>query len=83
MTKQEQGDEGYSDLREKLQSALPPMKDAELQRDLWPLMRQRMEERPGYAFAAGVPWFDWVLLGFASVALVFFPALIPALLYHL
>ena len=82
-------DEGNGDLREKLRSALPPMGDADLQRDLWPLMRQRFEERPGGAFLSGgprfsrVPWFDWALLGLAGAALVFFPALIPTLLYHL
>jgi hypothetical protein len=30
-----------------------------------------------------VPWFDWALLGITAAALLFFPALIPALLYHL
>jgi len=30
-----------------------------------------------------VPWFDWVLAGLASAALICFPGVIPALLYHL
>jgi len=52
--------------------------NAELERDLWPRMLRRFDER-----AAAVPWVDWVLL--ALLALWFFlsPAGIPLLLYHL
>jgi len=51
---------------------------AELRRDLWPGMLKLLEARP-----VEVPWFDWALLAFTGVALIFFPALIPALLYQL
>jgi hypothetical protein len=30
-----------------------------------------------------MPWFDWALLGIAAAALLFFPAVLPALFYHL
>jgi len=88
MTTEKKHDE-FQDLREKLRSALPPMKDAEPQRDLWPQMLKRMEQGRGEAPASGtqwtfrLPWFDWALLGLAGAAMAFFPALIPVLLYHL
>jgi len=84
MTVQKKRDE-ECDLREKLRSAVPPMKDAELRRDLWPQMLKRIEQAPGSGlpWPMRVPWFDWALLGVASAALIFFPAVIPALLYHL
>ena len=83
MNGKEQEREESAGFREKLQSALPPLGNAEPRRDLWPLMRQRLEASPRFAFPSGVPWFDWALLGFAGGALAFFPRLIPALLYHL
>ena len=74
----------------KLRSAIPPMGRAEPPGDLWPQMLQRVEGRaassaysPRWQWFAGVPWFDWALLGVAAVAMLLFPALIPALLYHL
>jgi hypothetical protein len=77
-------------LGETLRSAVPRMGKAEPPRDLWPRMLQRIEgtpERPVHShrpqWFAGVPWFDWALLGVAAVAMLLFPALIPALLYHL
>jgi len=30
-----------------------------------------------------VPWWDWVLLAGVSLLMLFFPGVIPALLYHL
>jgi hypothetical protein len=88
MTTEKKNDE-FEALREKLRSALPPMKDAEPRRDLWPQLLKRMERGRGEASTAGVPWtlrlpwFDWALLGLAGAAMAFFPALIPVLLYHL
>ena len=66
------------ELREKLRAALPALGQPELRSDLWPDMLRRLEQPP-----VRVPWFDWVLLGVASAVAIFFPALIPALLYHL
>jgi len=72
----------FADIREKLRDALPPVgqleNEAELRRDLWPDMLRRLEQSP-----VRVPWFDWALLAILSAAAIFFPALIPALAYHL
>ena len=72
----------FAALRGELRDAVPPIDElgsgAELRRDLWPDMLRRLE-RP----RVRVPWFDWVLLATAGAAAIFFPALIPALLYHL
>jgi hypothetical protein len=66
-------------LRDLLKESIAPVRDAELRRDLWPQMLQRLDE----AQPVRVPWFDWVLAALASAALIFFPGVIPALLYHL
>lgn len=71
------------ELREKLRSALPPMGDAELRRDLWPQMLRKMQGAPVPNWTSRVPWFDWTLLAISGAALMFFPVLIPALLYQL
>jgi hypothetical protein len=72
----------FANMRGKLRDAMPPLdelgNEAELHRDLWPEMLRRLEQSP-----RGVPWFDWALLASAAAAAIFFPALIPALLYHL
>lgn len=60
-----------------LQDALPAM-DTGLKRDLWPAMQRRLDApRPAVA------WYDWVLVGVVGGAIVVFPDLILALLYHL
>jgi hypothetical protein len=66
-------------LRDLLKQSIAPVRDAELRRDLWPQMLQRLDE----AQPVRVPWFDWVLAALASAALIFFPGVIPAVLYHL
>ena len=68
-------------IKQLLKNSLPPVSGrvgAELGRDLWPAMLNRLEARP-----AGVPWFDWALLTAVAVCLAFFPGAIPVLLYHL
>lgn len=75
------GTDEFVSMREELRDAMPPLDQlghgAELRRDLWPDMLRRLE-RP----QARVPWFDWALLATAGAAAIFFPALIPVLLYH-
>jgi hypothetical protein len=71
-------DENHRELKTLLRKAIPPVKDTELQRDLWPRMLAKLEEQP-----FRVPWFDWALAAIVSAALIFFPGAIPALLYHL
>jgi hypothetical protein len=52
----------------------------ELQRDLWPQMLRRLDER---APEKAVPWIDWALLAILVVFMLAFPYSIPVLLYHL
>jgi len=52
--------------------------DADLQRDLWPKMLSRLQER-----SVTVPWFDWALLAALALWLCLAPGTIPVLLYHL
>jgi hypothetical protein len=66
------------ELQALLKQALPPVKNTELPRDLWPQMLRRLDARP-----LRVPWFDWALAAVLAAALLFFPGTIPALLYHL
>jgi hypothetical protein len=76
MSHQNERDE--KEIRSLLKSAVGPMPDTELRRDLWPNMLQRLDQT-----SPRVPWWDWALL-VASVAVFFFyPGMIPALLYHL
>lgn len=63
---------------DKLRPAMPSLQHAELNRDLWPELAQKMHEPD-----MRVSWVDCALAAFAAAALVFFPGIIPALLYHL
>jgi hypothetical protein len=65
-------------LQALLKEAIHPVIDTEPPRDLWPEMLKRLDRQP-----ARIPWFDWALAALLSVALLFFPGVIPALLYHL
>jgi len=71
-------DPEFKQLGEKLRGAIPPLRQPELGRDLWPAMLAKLDEPP-----VRVPWFDWLLAALAAVVLIFFPGAIPALLYHL
>ena len=66
------------ELQARLKREFPPLQNAELQRDLWPQMLQRLD-----AQASRVPWFDWALAAAVAAALLLFPNAIPALLYQL
>ena len=62
-----------------LHQTLPPIGDtAEPNRDLWPAMLKRLDEK-----AATVPWFAWVLLAGLIGFGAFVPASIPVFLYYL
>lgn len=78
MTNKINEQEHEKELRALLQREFSPPQNAELQRDLWPQMLRRLNEHP-----LRVPWFDWVLAGAVAAALLFFPGVIPALLYQL
>jgi hypothetical protein len=73
-----------------LKQSLPPVTDggAQLGRDLWPAMLQRLQQPPDSASWLEQAWFNQVWFDCALVAvavawLAFFPAAIPILLYHL
>ena len=66
------------DLKKLLTRSMRPVGRLELQRDLWPDMLRRLDQP-----AFHVPWWDWTLLAAATALLLFFPGIIPALLYHL
>jgi hypothetical protein len=82
MTKEPQLDSELGRLRKTLESAVPPVAPSEPRRDLWPLLLRRIAATPTRR-SLRMPWFDWALLGLAATALLLFPALLPALLYHL
>lgn len=68
-------------IQQLLKNSLPPVGsrvNAELRRDLWPGMLQRLE-----VSTTSVPWWDWALLAAVIVCLLFFPGALPVLLYHL
>jgi hypothetical protein len=71
-------DHELAEMKKLLQQALPPQGEAELRRDLWPALLQRLDHHP-----VRVPWWDWALLAGAIVLFCIFPGTIPALLYHL
>jgi hypothetical protein len=62
-----------------LRQSVPRIEEAEPDRDLWPAMLRRLEERR----QVRVPWFDWALAGGLAALLAVFPAWIPVLLYYL
>jgi hypothetical protein len=72
-------DDAHEEIKKILGRAFPPF-DGELQRDLWPAMLRRLEERERNA---PVPWYDWALVGALAATLVFFPSLFLVFAYHL
>jgi hypothetical protein len=68
----------YEKIQELLKTAIPPVADPELKRDLWPQMLQKLGEGP-----VRVSWLDWALVALVMVWLLVFPEAIPGLLYHL
>jgi len=72
-------EQDVSKMKELLKKAgVEPVGLAEPPRDLWPMMLARLAPD-----ATRVPWWDWVLVAGAGLVLWFFPAVVPALLYHL
>jgi hypothetical protein len=71
-------DQELEKIKSLLKEAYPPQQKAEPRRDLWPEMQGRLSKP-----TVRVPWWDWALLGAASLLTLLFPGVIPALLYHL
>ena len=68
------------ELQALLKREFPPLQNTALQRDLWPQMLRRLDQQ---SQPLRIPWFDWLLAAAVAVALLFFPGVIPALLYQL
>jgi hypothetical protein len=64
-------------IRSLLKESVPPV-HAQLSRDLWPQMLQKIAQQTD-----AVPWFDWALLGLLVLWWVLSPSSVPVLLYHL
>jgi hypothetical protein len=67
----------HDDVRRLLQDAFPRV-NAELRRDLWPVMSRALDTR-----VRRVVWHDWALAGLAGSVIAAFPDLILVLFYHL
>ena len=74
-----------------LRQAMPPLPSEQLEprADLWPQLRAHIESQSTADRSANpdrgsirVPWFEWALAALAAAALLIFPGIIPALLYH-
>lgn len=65
-------------MKHLLKRSMPPVRNAEPERDLWPAMLRRMEARP-----TAPPWFDWALAGGVAIFVLALPAAIPVFLYYL
>ncbi|HYS53059.1 MAG TPA: hypothetical protein VER58_04755 [Thermoanaerobaculia bacterium] len=61
-----------------LKAALPPVKDLEPRRDLWPAMRRKIDEQ-----TIRVPIWDWALIAAVLASIAMYPQAALALLYHL
>jgi hypothetical protein len=83
-----------TEIKHLLRQSIPPLQPNQLapHTDLWPQLRARIESQRNTDRAAAninrasprirVAWFDWALAALAAAALIFFPGIIPALLYH-
>jgi hypothetical protein len=68
----------HEDVKSLLKQSLRPA-SMESERDLWPQMLRRLDERS----PAPIPWLDWALLALVVICALAFPGSIPVLLYHL
>ena len=82
----EERDKGLAEIKHFLRQTAQPLSVDQLEprTDLWPRLRSRIESRSPSAALMNtpIPWFDWALAALAATALLLFPGIIPALLYH-
>ncbi len=65
-------------LAELLRKAMAPVGEAKLERDLWPRMLRKLDER-----AFRLVWFEWALIALVAVWLILWPEVIPVFFYQL
>jgi len=76
-------DQDADRIKQLLKRAIPRMgDDAELDRDLWPAMLQRIDHE-NVRRGARIPWFDWALAGGLVAFAAIVPRTIPVILYYL
>jgi anti-sigma factor RsiW len=68
-------------MKRLLQRAVPPVGEREPDRDLWPAVLRRMDQKPTRTMLFRLPLIDWVLLAGLAAFAAFFPVSIPLLLY--
>jgi hypothetical protein len=84
-----------NEVKHLLRQAMPPARQDQLEprSDLWPQLRARIESQgvtdrtvhtrhEPSSIRIRVAWFDWALAALAAAALLFYPGIVPALLYH-
>jgi len=65
-------------IRKALKAAFPPPSRLEPLRDLWPVLRERLD-----APAQPVAWLDWAVVAVSAGLLLFLPGIAPILFYFL
>ena len=65
-------------IRKLVENAIAPMREKNLERDLWPRIERRLHEPE-----IQIPWFDWVLVALVVILCLFMPEAVPGLLYSL
>lgn len=71
-------DQQHREFAKRLQDAMPPTPQTELERDLWPQMLRRMDQQ-----APRISIWDWAAAALLLGGCLFLPSVIPVLLYHL
>ena len=68
----------HEQIRKLVKNAIAPMRERNLERDLWPQIERRLHEPE-----IQIPLLDWVLIALVVIICFFIPESVPALLYNL
>jgi hypothetical protein len=71
-------DEHHQKFARLLKDAVPPVPQTELERDLWPQMLRRMDQK-----APRVSVWDWAAAALLLAGCLLIPGMIPVLFYQL